>query len=132
VVEWLNSGSVADAAAEIDNSSLEADEKTFLWGMMDSKQRKSLKDEFKRQRDELTAKAQSDAIAKTKVDTQDLITDAQKKRLEARIGEVGVTRDSVKQYCFATFSKEHFADLTKDEYQTLDEALETMALASQA
>jgi hypothetical protein len=84
--------------------------------MMDSKQRKSLKDEFKRQRDELTTKAQSDAIAKTKVDTQDIITDAQKKRLEARIGEVGVTRDSIKQYCSVTFGKEHFADLTKGEY----------------
>jgi hypothetical protein len=38
----------------------------------------------------------------------------------------------VKQYCAVTFGKEHFADLTKSEYQTLDEALDTMQLASQA
>jgi len=51
------------------------------------------------------------------------ISDAQRKRLEARIGEVGIARDKVKKYVKKTFGKEHFADMNKAEYDIIDKML---------
>jgi hypothetical protein len=115
----LKSDSAADAVRLGEGQGFDADEQIFLWTFFDSKQRALMK-------------KVSASLKQAAPSQPDLITDAQKKRIEARIVEAGITRDSAKQYCVATFGKEHFADLTKSEYQTLDEALDTMALASQA
>jgi hypothetical protein len=131
VFDWIESGSVSDAVMEIDNANLEADEKTFLWGFFGSKERSAMKKEAKRQRDEATAKAQAEAIAKTKA-AEGVINEAQHKRLEARITEAGVNRDALKNYCKETFGKEHFTELNKDEYDDVDGMIETMQIASQA
>jgi hypothetical protein len=58
-----------------------------------------------------------------------LITDAQRKRLEARIGEYSLDRENVKKYCEDQYGKAHFAELTNEEYNDLDATLEQMALA---
>jgi hypothetical protein len=116
VREWMSSGSLTDAYGEIDNAELDADEQIFLWTHFDSRTRRQLKEEGERQR--LQAKAK---------ELPALITDAQKKRLEARIGEVKVNRDAVKAYCKDSFGKEHFSDLTREEYTELDKVLKSMA-----
>lgn len=56
-----------------------------------------------------------------------LISEAQKKRLEARIGELGLDRDVIKALCKEKLGKEHFAELTKDEYASLDRLLDKKA-----
>lgn len=55
-----------------------------------------------------------------------VITDPQKRRLEALIGEYGLNRESVKDYCRKAYQKEHFADLTPSEYTDLEETLKDM------
>lgn len=59
----------------------------------------------------------------------DLITEAQKKRLEARIGELKLDREAIKALCKERLGKEHFADLTKDEYASLDKLIDKKAKA---
>lgn len=116
VREWMSSGSLTDAYGEIDNTELDADEQIFLWTHFDSRTRRQLKEEGERQR--LQAKAK---------ELPALITDAQKKRLEARIGELGLDRLDVKAWCAGAFDKVHFTDLTREEYQNLDEQLESIS-----
>lgn len=116
VREWMLSGSLTDAYLEIENANLENEEYIFLWTHFDSKTRRQLKEEGERQRIKLQA-----------LENKETISDAQKKRLEARIGELKIKRDDVKQYCADTFGKEHFADLTRNEYEALDKHLDQWA-----
>jgi len=60
-----------------------------------------------------------------------VISEAQHKRLEAKIAEMVIDREKVKTLCVERFSKEHFTDLTPDEYQQLDEALPDLVGESQ-
>lgn len=126
VTEWINAGSVTDAVMEKENASLDSDETVYFWTFFDSKQRSAMKKEWQRQREEQDQKSKS----LPPPDVQ--ISDAQKKRLEARIVEVGANRDAVKCYCKDNFGVDHFADLSKEQYKMLDEALDSMALATQA
>jgi hypothetical protein len=116
--EWLNGGSLTDAYMEMDNAALDADEHVFLWTHFDSRVRRQLKEEGDRQR--------LRALPNQAVEA-DTISEAQKKRLEARIGEVGANRDEVKAYVLKTWGKEHFADLSKTEYAALDEIIDRKA-----
>ncbi len=120
VREWMNQGSLTDAWMTIDNAALDADEHVFLWTHFDSRIRRQLKEEGERQ-----------SIKVKQIESR-VITDAQKKRLEARIGEVKADREAVKAYCKTTFGKDHFAELTKAEYDTLDAMIDRKAEASQA
>ncbi len=43
VRKWLNEGSPEDAKAEIDNEELDADEKVYLWSLLESNERSALK-----------------------------------------------------------------------------------------
>ncbi len=43
MVDWLNGGSPADAVLELENATLDADEKTYCWTWFDSKQRSAMK-----------------------------------------------------------------------------------------
>ena len=116
VTEWLNTSSVSDAVMEIENAGLDSEEKIYLWTFFDSKQRSALKKEALRQREAIKY-----------LQPPDVISDAQRKRLEARIGELNIDREAAKKYCDSTFGKSHFSELTKDEYKQLDEALESIA-----
>lgn len=117
VVTWMNQDSVGDAYAELENANLDADEKTYIWTFFDSKQRRALKAEGKRVHEKHAAAPTIEVTA------ENLISGAQKKRLEARITELHVDRDVAKAYCSVTFQKEHFADLTPGEYDQLDALL---------
>ena len=116
VREWLNQGSLTDAYCEIDNAALDPEEKIYLWTHFDSKIRRQLKEEAERQRIKADAK-----VIESKV-----ISDGQRKRLEARIGELGLDRHIVKATCVSMWGKEHFADLSADEYNRLDSIIESM------
>lgn len=53
-----------------------------------------------------------------------LISEAQHKRLEARIREIKLDREDVKRYCQDNFGKEHFPNLTQEEYRDVDAYLD--------
>ncbi len=122
VREWMNQGSLTDAWLEIENSGATGDdmEYTFLWTHFDSRIRRQLKEEGERQK------------IKAKEIESRVITEAQKKRLEARIGEVKADREEVKAYCEKTWGKLHFADLSNAEYSALDAILDRKATANVA
>ena len=115
VREWVLQGSLTDAWMEIDNAAPDSDEYIFLWTHFDSRTRRQLKEEGERQK-----------VKMTQIESR-VISDAQKKRLEARIGEVKADRDKVKAYCLEQFGKEHFAELTKAEYDTIDRMIDAKA-----
>jgi len=119
VREWMNQGSLTDAWMEIENSGAtgDEDEYKFLWTHFDSRIRRQLKEEGERQK-----------IKVREIESR-VISDAQKKRLEARIGEVGADRDEVKAYVLKAFGKEHFADMNASEYNALDKLLDKKAEA---
>lgn len=119
--EWLNQGSLTDAYGEIDNAQLDTDEQIFLWTHFDSRIRRQLKEEGERQRIKAGAKA-----------IESKITDAQRRRLEARISEAKLDRERIKQMCVGKFGKEHFADLTKSEYDTLGLEIDDIVLDGQS
>lgn len=54
---------------------------------------------------------------------QALISEAQHKRLEARINELGADRGIIKDLCFEKFGKEHFPELSPAEYEAIDAEL---------
>jgi hypothetical protein len=62
----------------------------------------------------------------------DLISEAQKKRLEARIGELKLDREAIKALCKERLGKEHFAELTKGEYADLDALIDKKAEKAKA
>lgn len=107
VREWMNQGSLTDAHMEIDNAALDAEESVFLWTFFDSRVRRQLKEEGERQK------------LKQRRIGSDLISDAQKKRLEACIHELGLDRDAVKAECEVRWGKNHFAELSSAEYDEL-------------
>lgn len=116
VLEWFKQGSVEDAYAELDNAGLDSDEKTYIWTQFDAGQRKALKEEGAK----VTAKAQGLAAPVKR------INDGQRKRLEARINELGLSRDLVKAGMKERFGKDHFPDLDIVEYDALDKSLDAM------
>lgn len=119
VREWMNQGSLTDAWTEIDSAAPDSDEYIFLWTHFDSRTRRQLKEEGERRK-----------LKWREIESR-VITEAQKKRLEARIGELKADREEVKAYCLKTFGKEHFADLTKADYDALDKLLDRKAALTQ-
>ena len=63
------------------------------------------------------------------VATEPLISDAARKRLEARITEVKADREAMKKYMSEKWGVEHFKDLNKAQYAKLDEMLDRKAMA---
>ena len=109
---------------EIDNAALEADEKVYLWTMFDSGLRRQLKEEAERVRVRNAPKIITAEVADEAEPATNVISDAQRKRLEARIAELKLEREGVKAVCKQWFGKDHFADLDKEEYARLDGELE--------
>lgn len=104
----LRNDLVADAVDIGESADLGIEERAFLWSFFNASQRGVMNKVG-------AAKRQSSKI-----------TDAQKKRLEARIGEYSLYRDAVKKYCEEQYGVEHFADLTNADYEDLDATLESM------
>jgi hypothetical protein len=59
-----------------------------------------------------------------------LISPAAHKRLEARISELKLDRERVKQYIGIAFGRAHFTELTKDEYRVVDSFVEVVGSAT--
>lgn len=55
------------------------------------------------------------------------ITAPQHKRLEARIGEIGIDRDKVKKYCVKNWAVPHLNELNQDQYDLIDQMLDDYA-----
>jgi len=104
----LANDQVHDAFVLWQDSRFDADEEVAFWSLFDSKQRALLK---RVQESEKAAEA-------------GVISPAAKKRLEAKIKELGADREGIKAFCKMTYSKEHFQDLTKEEYQHVDSIIE--------
>lgn len=58
---------------------------------------------------------------------QQRISEAQHRRIEARINELRLDRERVKRWAAAAFGVEHFPELSPEQYQRLDERLEVFA-----
>lgn len=97
-----------DAYALWQDSKFDTDETVAFWSLLNSKQRGAL----------------GRLGEAEKAQEKGTISPAKKKRLEARIGELKADRDYVKEWCKDQFNKEHFADLTNEEYSELDEWLD--------
>ena len=98
-----------DAYSLLEGSGFDADEQTALWSLLDSKQRSALK--------RLQDAARSEQAGK--------ISKAQHKRLEARIKELGLDRDTIKAWSLKELGIAHFTDLSPDEYKVLDQYLDS-------
>jgi len=123
--EHLKSGAVDDAFLTYENADLDgAEEKTFLWTFFDSKQRSAMKKaaaamkEAKKRKEEATD-------AEVVEEKPAVISDAQRKRLEAMISERGLDRDEIKEYCSYQYGKPHFKDLTPQEYDAVCSHIES-------
>jgi len=97
VVEWINADSIGDAYLEIENAALEPEQKIYLWTMLDSKQRSALKKEAARVKAALAPPLEVLPDLPPPADERK-ISEAQRKRLEARISELKLKRDDVKAY----------------------------------
>ncbi len=106
----LRAGAVDDAVLVGDNFGLDGvDEKSFLWGFFDAPDRAAMKKAQERMRAERKATP---------------ITEPQRIRLEARISELKIDRESVKAKCMDLWGVEHFASLSKLNYDVLDGLLD--------
>lgn len=114
MVEWFKQEKWEDAVLEAENAGLDADEMTYLWTMFDSGQRRELKKASKAIRERYNKPVETIAAPTGKA-----ISDAQRKRLEARIGELKLDRDAIKLKCKEDYGREHFADLTTTEYEVI-------------
>ncbi len=125
VVTWLNADSVGDAYLEIENAALEPEQKIYLWTMFDSKQRSALKKEAARAKAALAPPIEQEPQSPQQQPVDDRkISDAQRKRLEAIIGEKKLDRLAVKAYCMELWHKNQFVELHPEEYKLLDEEIQ--------
>lgn len=53
-----------------------------------------------------------------------LVSEAQLKRLEARIGTFNLNREHIKDYCIKKWGAKHFKDLTPVQYRALDKKID--------
>lgn len=133
--EWLMQGSVGDAAYEMENANLNAEQQIYLWTHFDSKERSAMKKEQAKMKliaapqggpgnraqeasDNVPPSASTEAAGGPAGAAT--ISEAARKRLEARITELHLDREEVKAFVSTTFAKQHFSDLTKDEYAITD------------
>ena len=96
-----------DAYALIENSRFDSEEQIALQTQLDSKQKGIL---FRMGEAE---RAQQSGT----------ISEPQKKRLEARVKEIGLEREQVKKECMDKWGVAHFAELTRSQYEELDQML---------
>lgn len=124
--EHLDNGSAEDAAVELDNAALDADEMVYFWTQFDAKAGKAIAEAGKALRKARKA-ATLPPAAPEPAPASETITPAQHKRLEARIKELGADRDKLKAYVMKEYGIEHLNHLTKDAYNAVDEILDAKA-----
>mgnify|MGYP001601221020 FL=1 len=100
---------MANAYALWQNSKFDTDEQVAFWSLLDSKQKGVLGRMGEAERNQ----------------AKGVISEPQKKRLEARIKELKLKRDEIKAYCQREYGVDHFADLTPSQYQLLDAELDS-------
>jgi hypothetical protein len=99
-----------DAYGLCEGSGFDNDEKVALWTLLDSKARAALK-----------RMAQAERAAERGV-----ISEPQKKRMEALVKEYKLDREKVKDYCRKAYGKTHFSELTPAEYTDLEATLKAL------
>lgn len=129
--EHLDNGSADDAAVELDNAALDADEMVYFWDQFDAKAGKAIAKAGKALRDARKAAALPPAVPDP-APAADTITPAQHKRLEARIKELGADRDKLKAYVMKEYGIEHLNALTKEAYKAVDAMLDKKAAAAKS
>lgn len=134
--EHLDNGSADDAAVELDNAALDADEMVYFWDQFDAKAGKAIAKAGKALRDARKMIAEQkpatpDGVVMDSKPAAETITPAQHKRLEARIKELGADRDKLKAYVSEKFGIEHLNALTKEAYKAVDAMLDKKAAKSQ-
>lgn len=113
--EFCDAGNYEDAILEVENFGIDADEKVYLWTQFDAPTRKQLKDAGTS-----IKKRYADKVVEAEPPKEEKkISDAQRKRLEARIGELKLDREAIKLKCMEDYGREHFADLTPSEYEVI-------------
>jgi len=135
VADFLKHGTVADAAVEMDNAGFSAEQKVYFWDQFDAKDGKVIAAELKKQRAARKAIA-APPPAEVPQDAPDtdqtqaipeaspVISAAQHKRLEARIGEVGIDRNKVKKYCIKNWACLHLNELNQEQYEIIDKMID--------
>jgi hypothetical protein len=133
---WIRQESIEDAVYEMENAGLNAEQQIVLWDNFSSKERSAMK------REQARLKAAAKQFPTPSVQAgqtpfghelpppPELISDAAKKRLEARISETKLDRETVKQYILLAFGMQHFTELTKEEYRIVDGFVEIMTSAT--
>lgn len=112
VQEFADAGQYEDAVLTVENEALDADQMTYLWTQFDAPTRKQLKAASKALKEKYAAQVVETPKEKT-------ITEAQRKRLEARISELKLNRDDIKLKCKEDYGREHFSELTQSEYEVI-------------
>lgn len=107
VRELMANDKAFDGYSLCETSDLDGEEKIALWSLFDSRIRSTLKAMGEAER------------------AKQPISEAARRRLEAIITENGLDREALKKWCGDTFSKEHFNELTQDEYRRLDEYMKS-------
>lgn len=126
--EFCTAGQYEDAVLEAENAALDADQMTYLWTQFDSATRRELKKASKAIKERYSAQVvevapeQSTAIIDSATD--DKISDAQRKRIEAIISKHKLNREDLKLKCSETWNAASFADLTKEQYKEFDEYIQ--------
>ena len=142
---WIKQGSLVDAVYEMENAALNAEQQIYLWTHFDSKQRSAMKKEQVRMKAAALAAPKSSQEPPSDGDgainagsgngadrksslppsgPADTISPAAHKRLEARISELKLDREAVKKYVKDTFGRDHFTEMTKEEYDRLDKTID--------
>lgn len=125
VHEFLAQDNIADAVITLDDNDFDADERVYAWTKFDSKQRSAMKKEMAKQKAEREAKVvTADVTEEPAPVVSEIINSAQHRRLEARISEVGISRDKVKKYVKKTWGVEHLNEINQDQYIVIDEMLD--------
>jgi len=132
MAEWIKQGSLGDAVYEMENAALNAEQQIALWTRFSSKERSAMKKEQARMK--ATAKQlewpgpqphnSPDDYREANAALNGTISPAAHKRLEARITELKLDREAVKKYVKDTFGRDHFTEMTKDEYEKLDKTID--------
>src|SRR3990167_2944503 len=103
----LANDQTADAYALWQDSKFDTDQQVAFWSLLNSKQKGVLGRMGEAERNQ----------------AKGVISEPQKKRLEARIKEFGFDREVVKRECSQSWGVQHFAELTKEQYAELDAIL---------
>jgi hypothetical protein len=151
MAEWIKQGSLGDAVYEMENAALNAEQQIVLWDRFPSKERSAMKKEQARMKaaakqlaapknaapqvgttGESEGPAHPESLpvgaAPEPTPNPNMISAAAHKRLEARISELKLDREAVKKYVKDTFGRDHFTEMTKEEYEKLDKMIEMRAL----